>query len=164
MTETSIERVARVYEGSSGEATKALYAELEKLGPIGVVATNLFRACKTSERAKVYRKRGHSNEAYDRKQWSMNNLSIELMRSAGELGIGWGWAEDPKQSFHRWVLYVDIPTGQVSFHTAERGCGPDYPKAWDGVRGAAAGRICSWVARILDEAAVIDARYRQGVG
>lgn len=32
-----------VYEGSNGDATKALYAKLETFGPIGVIAMNLFR-------------------------------------------------------------------------------------------------------------------------
>jgi hypothetical protein len=148
---TSIERVARVYEGSDGDATKGLYAELEQLGSIGVVAVNLFRACKTSERAKTYRRRSHKSASYDRKQWSMDNLAATLREHAGVLNINWGWGLDTKQEFHCWVLYVDLPTGQVSFHTAARGAGPTYGKPWDGVVGASAGRICSWVARLLDE-------------
>ena len=44
-----------VYRASDGEATKRLYVELELLGPAGVIALNLFRACKNSERAKAYR-------------------------------------------------------------------------------------------------------------
>jgi hypothetical protein len=52
------------------------------------------------------------------------------------------------QEFHQWVLYVDLPTGQVSFHTAARGVGPDYPGKWDGVRGTGAIRIIKWASSL----------------
>lgn len=149
--------ILATYAGSNGDATKALYAELEQLGPLGHVATNLFRACKASERAKVYRggQRGRGSfkgMAYDRKQWAMDNLAGALDAQAAPLGLTWGWGLDVKQEFHRDVLYVDLPTGQVSFHTAGRGRGPDYPRAWDGQAGQSATRICRWVAQLLDPA------------
>lgn len=149
-------QVARVYQGSDGDATKALYARLETFGPIGTVAVNLFRAQKASERAKVYhggiRGRGsYRSMAYDRKQWAMDNLAAALAQHAEALGIAWGWGEDAKQDYHRCVLYVDLPTGQVSFHTAARSQGPDYPGQWDGVRGQSVDRIVRWVARVLRE-------------
>ena len=147
---TTTLRVARIYEGSNGEATRGLYDELQALGPIGFVALNLFRACKTSERAKAYRRRAHSAEAYQRKQWSMDNLAGSLLEHGTTLGIAWGWGLDEKQPLHRFVLYVDLPTGQVSFHTEHRGVGPDYAKQWDGAPGAGAARICSWVAHLLE--------------
>ena len=34
-----IERVMRTYQGSDGELTKALYADLEALGPAGIEAS-----------------------------------------------------------------------------------------------------------------------------
>lgn len=147
-----------IYEGSNGEATKALYAELEPIGPIGLIATNLFRAHKASARAKVYRggERGrgsYRSMAYDRKEWSLGNLQDVLTRYGTELGIAWGWKEDPAQEFHRWVLYVDLPTGQVSFHTAHQGSGPDYSGAWDGVRDQGPTRICMFIARVLERRA-----------
>ncbi len=146
---TDLTDVIRIYQGSNGDATKALYAELERLGPIGAMGVNLFRACKSSERAKEYRGRGHRGAAYDRKQWSIDNLCEVLTAEAGPLGIAWGWGIDDKQDFHRHVLYVELPTGQVSFHTTSRGKGPDYGKPWDGVRGQSADRICRFVARLL---------------
>jgi hypothetical protein len=150
-------RVADVlvtYCGSDGERTKALYSELESHGAIGFVASNLFRACKSSERAKLYRggERGRGSYrrmAYDRKQWAMDNLCRALTQHAGSLGIVWGWGRDAAQPMHADVLYIELPTGQVSFHTAGRGEGPDYRGAWDGERGQSADRICRWVARLL---------------
>lgn len=157
MTAASIlQRVVRVYEGSNGDATKALYDEVSALGPQGVVAVNLFRANKNSARAKVYRggirgRGSYRGMAYDRKQWAMGNLCQVLGRHAGACGITWGWGVDDEAPKFRHVLYVDIPTGQVSFHTESRLDGPDYPGEWDGVRGASVDRICRWMVRIIED-------------
>lgn len=123
---------AVVFAGSNGELTKTYYAALEQRGVIGFVAMNLFRAQKCSTRAKMYRGRGFKSEAYDRKNWSMANLAHALATSGAQLGIAFGWKEDAAQAFHKWVLYIDLPTGQVSFHAADRGEGPDYAGEWDG--------------------------------
>jgi hypothetical protein len=143
--------VMAIYRGSDGDATRALYVELHDRGPAGFVAVNLFRAAKCSERAKVYRGGGYRRDAYGRKEWSIGNLCTVLEGYAVLLGIRWGWLEDPAQSFHRWVLYIDLPdVGQVSFHVAQRGRGPDFPCQWDGVRGAAPQRVCRYAASVLE--------------
>jgi hypothetical protein len=144
----TIAYVMGVYDGSDGDRTMELYRRLERLGSAGVLAMNLVRANKSSSRAKKYRGRRFKDAAYDRKQWAMGNLVDALEKLATP--IPWGWAEDPEQPHHKWVLYIEIPTGQVSFHTAARGRGPDYARPWDGVRDAGAGRICSWVVDLLD--------------
>jgi hypothetical protein len=154
VTDEILARVAKVYEGSDGDATMALYKELTALGPIGVIATNLFRATKNSERAKKYRGGGYKGMAYDRKQWAMGNLATALTDHAKACGIGWGWGIDAAQSFHNVVLYIDTPGGQVSFHTETRGIGPDYPGAWDGQRGMSAARTVQFAASVLAAAAV----------
>jgi hypothetical protein len=145
-------RLYRVYLGSDGDATKALYAELEALGPAGIVAVNLFRAAKNSERAKKYRGGGYRGAAYDRKQWAMDNLCGALTEHANRLNIPFGWGEDPEQPFHNQVLYVELPSGQVSFHTAVRGKGPTHDREWDGVKGVGPDRVIRWIARLLDDA------------
>ena len=143
--------VRDVYDGSDGEATKALYAQLEVLGPCGIVALNVFRAQKNSERAKGYRGRGYKDAAYGRKQWAMGNLYTVLQAHAADLGIMWGWAEDGQQEYHKWVLYLELPlVGQVSFHTASRGIGPDFRGVWDGEREVCADRIVRWCQDLLD--------------
>jgi len=151
----AIADVIHVYRGSDGNATVALYQRLEALGPAGTVAVNLFRAQKASERAKVYRgrERGRGSYramAYDKKQWSLDNLAAALAAHAATLGIAWGWGIDEEQPVHRHVLYVELPTGQVSFHTDERGAGPDHPRGWDGVPRQSADRILRWISRLLD--------------
>ncbi len=140
-----------VYRGSDGDATRALYQRLEAIGPAGAIAANLLRACKTSTRAKRYRARRHRGGAYDVKGWAMGNIAQLLLEHSVELEISrWGWGEDREQPHHRFVLYVDLPSGQVSFHAAERGAGPDYPGHWDGARDVAADRILRWAASLVD--------------
>ena len=145
--------VMRIYEGSDGNATQALYDQLQRHGVDGVVAVNLFRACKASERAKVYRGGNQHgswrSQAYQRKAWSMNHLCDVLVKHAAELGIGWGWGHDDRQPDYPNVLYIQIPTGQVSFHNAQRFAGPDFAGQWDGVVRQAPTRISRWVVKIL---------------
>jgi hypothetical protein len=152
-----LHRVVTIYTGSDGAATTALYVELSALGSAGEVATNLFRAQKASERAKKYRggipgRGSYKSMAYDRKGWAIGNLTRILTQHADALGIRWGWQRDPSQRFHEWVLYVDLPTGQASFHAAIRGDGPDYGQTWDGVPGASVDRILRHCAAVLADA------------
>lgn len=143
----------QVYEGSDGAKTMALYETLKARGPLSDIALNLFRAHKASARAKVYRggdKRGsYRRQAYDKKGWSIENLCRLLAERAEASGIRWGWKLDPQQAFHCWVLYVDLPDGQVSFHAAERGTGPDYDGEWDGVTNLGPTRICMLIQKAL---------------
>lgn len=154
-------RAIDVYAGSDGEVTKRYYAELEKLGPIGLVAVNLFRAQKCSARAKVYRG-GNSNgryrdQAYARKNWSIENLSAVLNQHAESLGIVYGWKLDSNQEFHNEVLYVELPGfGQVSFHSALRLTGPIYAGEWDGVHQSEA-RILAFCDSVMKGAAAATA-------
>ncbi len=98
----------------------------------------LGRAC----RPHAGRDRGAAIPAVPRPKRSAGLIEIELSHGrrrlgtrACALGIVWGWGFDPDQPVHRLVVYIDLPSGQVSFHAAERGPGPDYPASWDGVPG-----------------------------
>jgi site-specific DNA-cytosine methylase len=146
--------VLAAYSGSNADRTRALYAKLSALGPAGEVAVNLLRSCKTSERAKVYRRRSSRGAAYDTKGWAMDNLCRLLGEHAGALGVGWGWGEDAETPGFPWVLYVELSdgVGQVSFHAAARGEGPAYGKPWDGAKGVSGQRACSWAATLLERA------------
>lgn len=120
--------------GSDGELTKTYYRELMKLGPVGEVAMNLFRAQKCSDRAKVYRggtgRASYSGMAYEKKNWSIQQLTEILGKYGASLGIDFGWRKDHSQEVHNWVLYVDLPTGQCSFHASAMGLGPAYKHPW----------------------------------
>lgn len=136
-----------VYAASDGDATQALYRWLGGQGPRGLVAVELFRAHKASGRAKEYRGRS-KGKAYDRKNWSLGRLCDILLAHADELGICWGWKNDPKTPYHCWVLYVDLPTGQVSFHAAYRMGGPIYHGEWDRAERVGEFRICAYIGAI----------------
>lgn len=121
---------AEVFEGSDGSITRRYLTRLEQLGDEGRIAAELFRVQKSSSRAKVYRgKNGgkYRDHAYDRKSEAMERLTERLGTSDR---FRWGWKLDPESGVP-WVLYVDLPQGQVSFHSLERGNGPDYPGDWD---------------------------------
>lgn len=127
-----------VFRGTDGEVTKAYYAQLNALSLEGQLAVALFRAQKRSTAAKKYRGNKYRHAAYDVKNWSLS----EICRVAGAIpSIVWGWKRDPNTPGFEWVLYVDLPQGQVSFHSADRLNGPDYRREWDGQRGMSVQRI-----------------------
>lgn len=149
-------RAIDIYQQSDGEVTRSYYAELERRGPVGIIALNLFRAQKCSSRAKVYRGRGSSkwkHDAYRRKNWSLENLCAALNQHADSLFIRYGWKRDPETPAFKWVLYADLPQlGQVSFHSPVRMAGPDYAGEWDG-QHQSDNRIltfCDWVMKGTD--------------
>lgn len=130
-------KALEIYRTSRGEETRRYYAALQERGPLGVVAMNLFRAQKCSSRAKKYHGGikgvgSYRNLAYGRKGRSLEELGKALL-AYPELAITFGWKRDPGAFHHAadWVLYVDLPQGQVSFHSTERFAGPDYPGDWD---------------------------------
>src|SRR4051812_36241925 len=134
-------KAQHVYEGADGVVTRAYYAQLEALGAIGFVAMNLFRAQKCSSRAKAYRggirgKGSYKSMAYERKGWSLQQLADALVIHGETLGISFGWGKDLSQTYNEHVLYIDLPQGQVSFHSPTRYKGPDYPGEWDGQRAS----------------------------
>lgn len=148
-------QIYAVYAGNNGAATISLYERLKAHGRRGEIAMNLFRACKASERAKVYRGgNGHGSykaQAYQKKAWSLAQLCDALNASPVD-GVAFGWGLDRAAVGFEHVLYVDIPTGQVSFHSPMRGVGPDYPREWDGIKQQGPTRICRWIAEItLDD-------------
>jgi len=117
-----------VFNQNDGDVTKAYYAALAKKGYHGMLAVALFRAQKRSTAAKKYRGRGYRQAAYDVKNWSLEQVCIVL--SSHNFGYSWGWQRDPATKGFEWVLYVDLPTGQCSFHSADRLNGPEYYGKW----------------------------------
>ena len=142
--------VEAIFNDNNAEATTGLYATLQAIGPAGIVATNLLRASKNSGRAKVYRRRKATRAAYETKNWAIGQLCAALAKDATSLEIVYGWQRDETTEGYSWVLYVDLPTGQVSYHAPSRGDGPDYAAKWDGQRGESHGRVIRWAQAILD--------------
>jgi hypothetical protein len=131
-----IRPVAAAYYGSDAVASRRVCRDLERLGPHGRLAASLYRAQKASARAKVYRSgpRGRRGSyralAYERKGQHLE--AVVALLEAEPCGLQWGWGRDDTQVVARWVLYVDLPVGQVSFHSTRRFAGPDYLGTWDG--------------------------------
>jgi hypothetical protein len=131
----SVAKAREVFDASDGRLTVAYYRRLSSVAKLGCVAMNLFRAQKTSSRAKKYRGRRYRDASYDVKNYSLTCLVTAL----GECPeIKWGWSRDDGTPGFEWVLYVDLPQidtappKQASFHSAVRLAGPDYLEAWDG--------------------------------
>jgi hypothetical protein len=80
--------------------------------------------------------RGRTGRANSKGKWQKSNGKWWGWRRARFFAplskIKWGWKRDPKQEFHPWLLYADLPQGQVSFHSAICFGGPDYAGEWDG--------------------------------
>lgn len=117
-----------MYRQQNGEVTKAYYAALNRIGYKGMLAVALFRAQKRSTAAKRYRGRHFKSSAYDVKNWSLGEICRVL--KSWDFGYTWGWKRDPHTPGFEWVLYVDLPTGQASFHSAQRLEGPNYTGEW----------------------------------
>lgn len=141
-----------VYNGSDGRLTQQYYTTLAMFGSVGLIAMNLFRAMKCSSRAKLYRRRSHKDNAYGRKQYSIEQLCDILEKYGRDHGIVFGWKKDPNTMFgekESWVFYVDLPNGQCSFHSPTRGKGPAYHGDWDGQKGMSEKRILFYVDQIF---------------
>jgi hypothetical protein len=123
----SRDQIQAVFTGSNAPATRGLYKELEASGGTGVLAAYLLRAQKSSTRAKDYRG-DYRDLAYGNKGDALHVLSLLLQRQSA---LTWGWGTDPGACCEH-VLYVDLPTGQVSFHSPVRGEGPNYAGKWSG--------------------------------
>jgi hypothetical protein len=123
-------KAAAIFEQNAGHVTKAYYAELAKCGHAGELAVALFRCQKRSSAAKKYRGSRFRSAAYDVKNWSLSEVARLLQKD--NLGMAWGCGRDENTPNFEWVLYCELPQGQVSFHSAERLNGPVYSRGWDG--------------------------------
>lgn len=118
----------KVFAQSKGAITTAYLKRLRERGPRGKIAAELFVAQKASERAKTYSGDG-TDLAYDRKAEGLQALCEILAED--NCGLQWGWKPDWIAHRPPFILYIDLPDGQVSFHSHDRFAGPDYPNAWD---------------------------------
>jgi len=71
-----------------------------------------------------------------REEISRRRACAALAEHGEALGIAYGWKRDPLAFTNPWVLYVDLPNGQVSFHSPARGEGPDYAGEWDAMHAS----------------------------
>ena len=123
-----------VFNQNDGEVTKAYYQEMNAKGWMGQLAVALFRAQKRSTAAKKYHRGRFKRDAYSVKNWSLSEV-VRILQ-AFEHSIVWGWQEDPNTPGFEWVLYVELSTGQCSFHSASRLDGPPFLGSWDGLHAS----------------------------
>lgn len=121
----------QIFEQRNGEVTKVYYACLCACGLAGELAVALFRAQKRSEAAKSYRRGSSRRASYEVKNWSLGEVCRILLQPSAP-AFSWGWKHDPETPGYEWILYVELPSGQVSFHSADRLSGPDYRGEYDG--------------------------------
>lgn len=145
--------VALVFGGSDGAATLALFEELKGCGPVGILATCLFRAQKAVNRARdipIDSSPHYPAMAHGRRLWALSQLLDYIRLGYDGPSIAWGWrpSEDQHEKWP-WILSMDLPQGQVSFRSAVRHQGPDYVGKWDGVKGANTQRILAFVNSVL---------------
>jgi hypothetical protein len=145
-----------VFDGSDAAVTRRYLKTLEARDD-GIVAAMLFRAQKASYRAKHYRGstqdrfgrlRSFREIAYDRKSESLAGLCKILLKFWP--AAKWGWGRDPGQPDCPHVLYIELPTGQVSFHSVGRFEGPDFAGEWDHARGTSADRIIQFCDNVMN--------------
>lgn len=116
-----------VFNQNDGDVTKTYYAKMNAIGIEGELAVALFRAQKRSVAAKRYKGRKFTRSAYDVKNWSLGEVCRILSK---DIGMIWGWKYDSKAVNFEWVLYVELPQGQCSFHSPDRLTGPDFTGSW----------------------------------
>ena len=136
-------KIDDIYYGSDAVATKRLNKYLASLGTGGQIAALMLSAQKASSRAKAYHGE-YRGLSYDRKGQALESLCDQL--DADSAGLVWGWGADDDMPFAPHVLYIDLPTGQVSWHSTEEYAGPQYEGQWDGVRGVTEARILRYAA------------------
>lgn len=116
-----------------------------KSRPANGVHLRTFRNRGRYGRANYRRSRAARSKDYQEKSRSLEAACA----IASEASIVYGWSHVSGRV--PWVVYFDLPTGQVSFHSDKRGPGPDYNKNWDGQRDEVHRRIEEAIQQLLDK-------------
>ncbi len=119
------------FDSRDPSVTVSFQSSLLSRGVTGQLAFGLFRAQKRSTVAKKQRRGTYRRGAYDGKNEALKYVDSLLQIHARNLDVTWGWGIDRGQEFHNKVLYVDLPTGQCSFHSESPASATVYPKQWD---------------------------------
>ena len=119
-------RVVKAFYGYDAMAIQDVKARLKAGGLKGELADLLFEAERTDLNAGVCRTTpACSWTSRHRRKWdrwirALKALVSFLDRSASQLGIHWGWQEHENQTGPFWVVFIDLPTGQVFYSAPER--------------------------------------------
>lgn len=119
------------FESRNPSVTVAFQSSLLSRGVAGQLAFGVFRAQKRSTVAKGQRRGKYRRGCYDGKNEALKYVDSLMQIHARNLGLTWGWGIDRSQEYHSSVLYVDLPTGQCSFHSESSVSTTVYRGNWD---------------------------------
>ena len=151
----NLNRVDEAFSTSNAPLSRRLCKDLDSMGPMGQLASLLFKAEKANIQAKSYRgiapvsRQPYGDYSKDR----MKNMLMEVIHlldaHAKAMDVSWGWKANDKPNSPPWVLCIFLPTGQVSFRVAERYLRSDYEVgSIDDSHNS--GRITKFCAGVLD--------------
>ena len=151
----NLNRVSEAFSTSSPQLSRRLCQDLDSMGPMGQLASLLFKAEKASKQAKSYSgrepvsRRPYGDYSKDRMEKMLMEVISLLDAHAKNMDISWGWSESDVPDAPPWVLCIDLPTGQVTYRMRERRLGPGFELgAEDDCRNS--DRITDFCAGVLD--------------
>ena len=127
----NINKVDHAFCISDAPASRRLCKELDAMGPIGQLASLLFKAEKAYGQMKSYQGtapvsgRPYRGYSQDRLKEMLSKAVILLGAHALSMGISWGWKANNKPNEPPWLLCINLPTGQVIYRLPYRSNGPD---------------------------------------
>lgn len=122
----NINKVDCAFCTSDAPASRRLCKELDAMGPMGQLASLLFKAEKAHKQAKSYSGRApvsgrpYRGYSYDRMREMLAKAIRLLDAHAKAMGVTWGWSRNDAPGKPLWVLCIDLPTGQVTYRIQER--------------------------------------------
>ena len=151
----NINKVDYAFCSSDAPASRGLCKELDALGPMGQLASLLFKAEKARMQARSYSGRApvsgrpFRGYSYDRMREMLAKAIRLLDAHAKAMGIAWGWSRNDAPGKPPWVLSIDLPTGQVTYRIQERHLEADNElESEDEILNSS--RITKFCAEVLD--------------
>ena len=114
----NLNKVSEPFSTSNAPSSRGPCRDLDSMGPMGQLASLLFKAEKASKQANSYSGEAPvSQQPYgDYSKDRMKGMLMEVIRlldvHANDLEIYWGWKANEKPNSPPWALCMDLPIGQ----------------------------------------------------
>ena len=134
----NINRVSEAFSTSNAPLSRRLCNDLDSMGPMGQLASLLFKAEKARKQANSYSgeapvsRRQYRDYSQDRLREMLIKTVCLLDAHAKAMGVDWGWRIDDKSDSPTWLLCIELPTGQVTYRLSGRCMGPEYELGSEG--------------------------------
>lgn len=108
--------------------------ELESRGPMGLLASMLYRVANASMLVELYDSIapicGGPYSDHPRKllESKLHEVALLLCGSSDYCGIRWGWWRTDQCMESPWVISIDLPLSRIQYRTPHRGQGPAFQK------------------------------------